>query len=62
MEKYTVKYLTGPIHSATAVYHADTLSTAMRMHNSAMPEYADKVISWECNRMTFQFHDSKMTL
>lgn len=62
MEEYMVKYLTTPVHSAMAVYHAKNISEAMAMHNASLPEYADKVISWKCKGMTFQFHDSKLRL
>lgn len=43
------------------VYHASDLPDAMAMHNQAMPEYSDRVISWLApSGITFQMHDSKL--
>lgn len=63
MEIYKVRFLTGHVSSSHAIYHAPDLATAMAMHNEARPEYADKVLSWEGpTGLTFQYHDSKLSL
>lgn len=61
MAEYVCHYLTGAVHSARRVYHADTLPAAMAAHNAAMPEYADKVLKWVGpTGIVFQMHDSKL--
>lgn len=63
MDEYTCHYLTNRVHSARAVYHARALPEAMAMHNSALPEYRDKVLKWVGpTGITFLMHDSKFTL
>ena len=63
MNEYVCKYLTDATHSARRVYHAPDLPTAMAMHNAAMPEYKDKVLTWiGPTGIHFHMHDSKLTL
>lgn len=63
MEEYVCHYLTDAAHSARAVYHADGLGTAMAMHNSALPEFRDKVLKWVGpSGINFQMHDSRLSL
>ena len=61
--EYVCHYLVGANSTARAVYHADSWPTAMRMHNSALPEYATKVTKWVGpTGITFLMHDSRMTM
>lgn len=63
MEEYMCHYLIGRHQTARAVYHASTLPEAMGAHNSALPEFSDKVIKWVGpTGITFLMHDSKMGL
>ena len=48
---------------ARSVYHANSLATAMAMHNESKPEYSDKVLRWVSPSGTnFWTHDSKLKL
>jgi len=61
--EYVCYYLAGANSTARAVYRADSWPTAMRMHNSSLPEYATKVIKWVTQEgITFLMHDSRMTM
>lgn len=63
MNEYVCHYLTDAVHSARAVYHADTLATAMAMHNASKPEHRDKVLKWVGpTGTTFLMHDSTLSL
>lgn len=61
MDEYVCHYVTGPMKEARAIYHAPNLATAMAAHNSALPEFADKVLKWVGpSGIRFLFHDSKL--
>lgn len=63
MQEYVCHYLTDATHSARAVYHASTIADAMAMHNSALPEFKEKVLKWDGpTGITFLLHDSALTL